>query len=263
MDEKLFGVESMSAPRVIPVICIEQGKMVKTVKFKNPNYIGDPINAIRIFNDKEVDELAILDIRASKLNQEPNYTLIQEMASECFMPISYGGGIQTVEQAGKLFELGIEKVILGSALLNDQTVLREFSDTFGSQSIVACIEYKKNWLGKIKVTGVSGNKSINDEMEDYATSLQENGCGEILLNNVDMDGTFNGVDITLTKNIINRVSVPVISCGGLASVDEIYHAQQVGITAIAGGSFFVYKNNNPQSILISYPAKKLSSIAAN
>lgn len=246
----------MKRVRVIPVICIDGPKMVKTVKFGKANYLGDPLNAIKIFNEKEVDEIVVLDITASKKNKEPNYQLVQEMAAECFMPLAYGGGIKNIEQARRLFSAGVEKVIVNTAIQNDLTLITAISSHYGSSSTVVSIDVNKNLFGKEKTFFKSATESGAASAEDFAKQCVEAGAGEILLTDVGRDGTFKGLNLELIKKVSALVITPVIACGGVNSLTDMYRGITAGASAIAAGSFFAYKNNDVNSILINYPSQE-------
>jgi imidazole glycerol-phosphate synthase subunit HisF len=242
--------------RFIPVLTIEgpSPRLVKTVKFKKPNYLGDPINAIKIFNDKMVDEIVILDISASRQGREPNFELIYEMAGECFSPLGYGGGITNFEQVKKLFKLGVEKIILNSATPNGEQLIRDSAELFGSQSVVACIDVRKKLFGPVKPHFFSATKSGSEDVIDWAHKLVSWGVGELIVQDVDRDGTFEGLNHALIKEVAEAVNVPVIACGGARSLEDM----ELAITSseasgVAAGSLFVYRNNDPKSILINYP----------
>lgn len=243
-------------PRIIPVLAIQGQQLVKTIKFDKPKYIGDPINAIKIFNEKETDELVILDIRASVKSMEPNYKLIEEMAGEAFMPVGYGGGISTYEQAKKVFDCGVEKVILNSVCMENPKVISDVAAQYGNQSVVACVDYKKTFLGKIKPVFYSGTKSVSEDLLTWVKRLQDLGAGEIILQNVERDGTFEGFDMPTIKKIASEINVPLVPCGGAHSVSEMIGTiAETGASAAAAGSIFVFKNNNRESILINYNNK--------
>lgn len=247
----------MRRVRIIPVLLIKGNGLYKTVKFKKPNYIGDPINAVKIFNDKEVDELLILDITASKDSKEPRYDYLKDICSEAFMPLGYGGGINSFDMASKLFNLGFEKVIINSTLYNDNfKLITEVASTFGAQSVVVSIDYMKGLFSGNKPHYFSGTKSNSIKIEDLAKKCEDNGAGEIILNSIDRDGTFAGLDLDAVKLVSKAVTIPLVACGGLNSLSNAYDAVKSGASAIAAGSFFVYKNNNTQSILINYPSQK-------
>lgn len=244
----------MERARIIPVLTIDQRKLVKTVKFKKPNYIGDPVNAIKIFNDKMVDEIVVLDITASTQGREPNYELIYEMASECFSPLGYGGGVSTFEQAQRIFSLGVEKVILNTVVKTQPELIQQIADTYGSQSVVVSIDVKKKLLGGKKPHFKSGTESSSENLIDFALKMEKAGAGELLVNKIDADGTFAGYDRALIQEIASAVNIPVVACGGAASFQDMTQIiSETQASAAAAGSVFVYKGNNTNSILISYP----------
>jgi cyclase len=242
----------MAHPRVIPCLLLQGRGLVKTLRFDRPKYVGDPINAIRIFNDKEVDELMVLDIVASRQRGEPDFELIQQFASECFMPVCYGGGIRTLAQVEQLFRIGIEKVCIQTAGLDHPDLIRAVADNFGSQSVVASIDVKRNWLGRAKVYG-SASRQLRDlpwqEQVDRAAAA---GAGEILLNSVDRDGTMQGLDLVLIREASDRLSIPLIAVGGVGSLQDIQAGIAAGADAIAAGAFFVFHGPH-RAVLISYP----------
>ena len=246
----------MNRVRIIPVLTIDGQSLVKTVKFKRPNYLGDPINAIKIFNDKEVDEIAVLDITASVKKRGPDFKLIEEMASECFMPMAYGGGITKIEEIKTLFSLGVEKIILNSALLENENLIADAAEQYGSQSVLVSFDVKKNLLGQYKASFLNAQKNTKTELSELAVKYQTLGAGEVLLHNVDKDGTFGGLDYSLIKNISTSLKIPLIACGGVNSLEDMLRGIQSGASAIAAGSFFAYRNNDTKSILISYPSQK-------
>ncbi|MGU9805361.1 UNVERIFIED_CONTAM: imidazole glycerol phosphate synthase subunit HisF [Pseudomonas sp. CM11] len=243
----------MQRKRVIPCLLLKDRGLVKTVKFKSPKYIGDPVNAIRIFNEKEVDELVLLDIEASLSGREPDYELIAEVAGECFMPICYGGGICTLEHAQKIFSLGIEKIALNSAALVDIELLRKIADQFGSQSVVCSIDCKKSLLGRYSVYSQAGMKDTKISPIEWARKVEAAGAGEIFLNSIDRDGMMQGYDISLIKSVVAAVDIPVIACGGAGSIADLNEPfEKAGVSAVAAGSFFVFHGKH-KAVLISYP----------
>jgi cyclase len=243
----------MLKTRVIPVLLLRNRGLVKTIKFKNPKYVGDPINAIKIFNEKEVDELIFLDIDATKKNREPDYQIIEDFASECFMPVCYGGGITNIKQVKKLFTLGIEKVSLNSTVMQNKNFIREAVAIFGSQSIVVTIDIKKSIFGKYQIYNHSSKKSIKTPYLEYIREVESLGIGEILINNVDLDGTQNGYDIELLKEIVKVVNVPVVACGGAKGLDDFKKVkEEAKVSAVAAGSFFVFQGKH-NAVLITYP----------
>ena len=238
--------------RVIPVLGFTKGKLVKTIKFKSPNYIGDPINAIKIFNDKEVDEIVVIDIRASKENYSIDFDLIEQFASECFMPLAYGGGIKTFEDAEKIFKLGVEKVILNSILKKNKKLVSQIASSFGNQSVICSLDIKKNIFGKYHVYFNSGTKKSKTPLFELIEELQHLGAGEILITSIDRDGTFLGYDKTLLNLVNEKVKTPLIINSGAGDKNDFSFALENGADAAAASSVFVYKNQNPNSILISY-----------
>jgi len=243
-------------PRVIPVLLLNEGGLVKTIKFGKQVYIGDPINAIRLFNDMEVDELVLLDISASKCNKDPDFELIKDAVSEAFMPICYGGGVKNLEQMRDLFHLGIEKVALNAALLNDSGLLTAAVEEFGSQSIVASIDIKKTLVGQYKVFNHTKNKSMSFKVLEYIRSVEKQGAGEIFINAVDKDGVMKGYDLEMIKVISEQTSVPLITCGGGASVSDLKSATNAGACAAAAGSMFIFQGKQ-KGVLINYPSQSM------
>lgn len=243
----------MQSYRVIPTLLLKGEGLVKTVKFKDPHYVGDPRNAIRIFNEKEVDELVFLDIMASKENRGPNFKMLQEIASECFMPVGYGGGIRTVEAARKIFNIGIEKVILNTAALETPELVSAVADISGSQSVVVSIDVKKSWKGAYRVYAHSRKKKLKRDVLEYAQEMEEKGAGEIIINSVDRDGTYEGYDLALVSEVSRHVNIPVIASGGASSLQNLKEAVlEAGASAVTAGSLFIYHGVN-KAVLINYP----------
>ena len=238
--------------RVIPALLLRNDALVKTTQFKDPKYVGDPINVIRIFNEKEVDELMLLDITASKERREPNYTLIEKIAGECFMPLAYGGGIRNVVQARQLFSLGVEKICLQTAVLENPNFISELINEFGSQSVIVSIDVKKNWLGKPKLYQSVSGKLMDVAWVDMLCELVLAGAGEVLLNSVDKDGTLTGPDLSLIEQASVAVDVPLIALGGVSSLPDIKASVVAGASAVAAGAFFVYHGSH-RAVLITYP----------
>lgn len=238
--------------RVIPALLLRRGGLVKTLKFKDPKYVGDPINAIRIFNEKEVDELMVLDIEASKSGQEPNYPLIEEFAGECFMPLAYGGGVSTVERAARLFDLGVEKVCLQTAALRNPELVSQLAGRFGSQSVVVSIDVKRDWRGKPQPFASAEGRILGETWLGLAQRVVAAGAGELLLNAVDRDGTLAGPDLDLIRQASAGVTVPVIAVGGVSSLGDIKACVECGASAVAAGAFFVFHGPH-RAVLITYP----------
>jgi cyclase len=228
--------------------------LVKTIKFAEPKYVGDPINAIRIFNEKEVDELMVLDITASKEGREPDYALIEEFAGECFMPLSYGGGVRSVEQARRLFALGIEKVCVQSAALEDLRLVTGIAEQFGTQSVLVSVDVKKNWLGKHRLYSSRSSSTINRDWLEFMKAAVAAGAGEIVLNSVDRDGCMQGMDVELIRIATASITVPLIAMGGVGRIRDISSALRIGVSGVAVGSFFVFHGPH-RAVLITYPTR--------
>ena len=242
----------MIKPRIIPQLLLKNNQLVKTINFKSPKYVGDPINVIRIFNEKEVDEIILLDIDAS-LNNKINFKFLEKIAGECFMPICYGGGIKTFDDAKTLFSLGFEKISLNQALFNNTELITKISRVFGAQSVVASINIKKNFFRKLVIFDYLNKKKLNINIIDLIKKSIMAGCGELLLNFVDNDGRLCGLD---QKNYIDLklddLEIPVIISGGINSVENIEKIFSNNITAVAAGAFFIYHGPH-RAVLISYP----------
>jgi imidazole glycerol-phosphate synthase subunit HisF len=238
--------------RIIPCLLLRQSGLVKTIKFSNPKYVGDPINAIRIFNEKEVDELMVLDIDASKDGSEPNYALLEQLAGECFMPLCYGGGIRTVAQARQLFSLGVEKICLQTAALGDVAIITAIAERFGSQSVVVSVDVKTNWLGKRMLYSAASGKMLPRPWMGFLQQAVAAGAGEALLNAVDRDGVMQGMDIELIREASMALSIPLIAVGGVGKLADIKAAVNAGASAVAAGAFFVFHGPH-RAVLITYP----------
>ena len=245
----------MRRKRVIPVLTLDNEKLVKTIRFKNPNYIGDPVNAVKIFNEKEVDEIVLLDISASKENREPNYSKIEEICSEAFMPFAYGGGIKDLDQVDKLFKLGIEKVILNTILVDGLELVRQAADKYGSQSIVASVDVKKSIFGKYQVHVKSGSKKVKHNLQDYLNLVLSSGVGELIITSIDHDGTYKDYDFQLLKIVSSMCDIPVVACGGAKDLNSFKTAILSGASAVAAGSLFIYRGKT-NGILINYPSQE-------
>lgn len=229
---------------------------MKTVRFKNPTYIGDPINAVKIFNEKEVDELVLLDVEASPKKERPSFKELEQIAQEAFMPIGYGGGIRTVQDAETLFKIGFEKVIVNSAFAHDPSLIRTLSDKFGSQSVVVSIDVKKNMFGSIGTYGLRGTKKTDWMVQEHAQMAQEMGAGEIILQSIDRDGTMEGYDIAMLEQVCREVSIPVVALGGAGKIEDLKDAIVLGnASAAAAASMFVYQGKL-KGILIQYPRRE-------
>lgn len=243
--------------RVFPVLLLKDGGLVKTIQFRQPKYVGDPLNAVRIFNDKEIDELVILDISAGHANAGPPLALIEQIAGECFVPLCYGGGIRTMQDVQELFRIGVEKVSLNTAAVENPELIREASDRFGSQSIVVSIDVKHDWLRRCRAYVRGGTRCSN--MDPVALALQsvQQGAGEILLTSIERDGTGRGYDIELVRSLSAAVNVPVVACGGAATLEDIRAVlREGGASAAAAGSMFVFHGRH-RAVLISFPTPEV------
>ncbi|MDN5205658.1 AglZ/HisF2 family acetamidino modification protein [Fulvivirgaceae bacterium BMA10] len=247
----------MRRVRVIPVLLVSNRRLIKTIKFKDEVYVGDPINAIKIFNDKEVDELLVLDISATPQARGPNMELIKDIADECFMPLGYGGGINTPEEIKSILNAGVEKVILNTSAYRKSELITQGADTFGSQSIVVSIDVRKNMFGKYVIHVNSGNDKVSVPLIEYCQNVQELGAGEIVINSINNDGIQSGYDQKLIKMVSDSVSIPVVACGGATSIDDFRDAiLSSGASAVAAGSMFVFKGKH-RAVLINYPAQSI------
>lgn len=242
----------MENVRVIPILLLKDMGLYKSVKFKDHKYVGDPINAIKIFNEKEVDELVFLDINASVNNTEPNYQMLADIASECFMPLCYGGGIKNLAQIEKILYSGVEKVSINTASVDDKNLIKEAADKFGSSTIVVSIDAKKGFLSGYTTYTKSGKQSTKRNPVEFAKYVEDQGAGEILLTSIDADGTMGGYDLELIKTVSSRVNIPVIASGGAGSLQHMKEAVDVGASAVAAGSFFVFQGKH-RAVLITYP----------
>lgn len=252
----------MLAPRVIPVLQIDRRRLVKTVRFGGARYIGDPINAVRIFNRKEVDELILLDLTATVEEREPQFDFIREVVSEAFMPVCYGGGVGSLAQMERLFNLGVEKVSLGSAAAALPGLVKDAAAAFGSQSVVVCIDHKSRLFGGQKVVVNRGRRDLASPPADFARAVADAGAGEILLQSVDRDGTMKGYDLSTLVEVAARVRTPVVVCGGAGSLSDLAAAIRAGAAGVAAGSLFVFQGRL-RAVLISYPSREeLATLAA-
>lgn len=241
----------MLQTRIIPILLLKNQGLVKSIKFKNEKYIGDPINAIKIFNEKEVDELIILDIMASINKKEPNYELIKDFASECFMPLCYGGGVNNISQMEKIYSLGIEKISLNTVAIENINLIKEASCNFGSQSIVVSLDIKKGLFGQSVYTS-RGKKKIKGNIQELVLKYQDAGAGELLINSIDKDGTMTGYDLDLINEISSILDIPVVACGGAGCLNDLKKGKEAGASALAAGAFFVFHGKH-RAVLITYP----------
>lgn len=247
----------MNKTRVIPILLLRGQGLVKTMKFKDPRYIGDPINAVRIFNEKEVDELVFLDIAATKEGRGPDYDLLSEITGEAFMPMAYGGGITTLDQIQSILRLGFEKIIINSAAYGNINLIAEAVAIYGSQSIVGCIDVRKSLLGRYELYSSSGCTKQNIGLTDHLISLSKSGVGELLVNAIDRDGLMGGYDLKLLREVSSAVDVPIVACGGAGNINHLAQAvHEGGASAVAAGSMFVYMGPH-KAVLINYPERKV------
>lgn len=245
----------MLRPRIIPSLLLQDNGLVKTVNFKNPKYVGDPINAVRIFNEKAVDELAIFDIDATAKGLEPNYSLIERIANQSRMPLCYGGGVKTVEQAQKIFGLGIEKIALSSSVLQNPELITQIADRVGGQSVIVVLDVKKKLFGGYEVFTHNGKKATGINPFDFVEKAQKLGAGEIVINSIDQDGVMKGYDMNLIDKIREKISLPLTVLGGAGSLQDIEKViQKHEIIGVAAGSLFVFKGVY-KAVLINYPTK--------
>lgn len=242
----------MDSARIIPCLLIKDNRLVKTKNFKNPVYVGDPINAARIFSEKEVDELIILDIDATIKKKEPSYDLIAEIAGECFMPVAYGGGVSNLEQVRKLIRSGVEKIVVNSAVCKNYNLIKEIAQVYGSQAVVVAVDVKKSFLGGYKVLSHSGTLDTNLNLEKYISELVIAGAGEIFINSIDRDGLMEGYDLELISLVSKNTTIPVVASGGAGSLEHFHQALGAGASAVAAGSMFVFYGKH-RAVLISYP----------
>ena len=246
----------MALKRIMPCLLYDGSGLVKTIKFKKPSYIGDPINAIKIFNEKEVDELILIDIFASKQKRKPNFDKIADMASEAFMPFAYGGGVKTFEDFATLYKLGVEKVIVNSLIQEDPNIIKKVIDSYGAQAVVACIDFKKPMFGSTAPYSYIGHK-IKYNLNEYASYLSKDlGVGELMLNSIDKEGTWEGFDDEIISSILNSVEIPVIACGGCGSIEDLKTVlYKTNANAAAIGSMAVYSKKG-MGVLINFPNRE-------
>ena len=243
----------MLRTRVIPCLLLKNLGLVKTIKFKDPTYLGDPINIVKIFNDKEVDELIFLDITATVENKSPPFELLAKIATECFMPLGYGGGIHRVESIERILNLGVEKIVVNSYAVENPPFIKAAAGLAGSQAIVASIDVKKNHLGEYEVYTHSGQMATGLHPVRHAKEMERQGAGELLLTSIDRDGTMQGYDLELIKQVSEAVGIPVVASGGAATVQHLADGVRLGgASAAAAGSMFVFQGPH-RAVLISYP----------
>lgn len=244
----------MLRPRIIPCLLVHEDGLVKTVKFKDPKYVGDPINAVKIFNEKEADELIVLDIDATVNGREPNFRMIAQLAAECRMPLCYGGGVRTVEHAKRIISLGVEKVAISAAATENPTLISNIASEIGRQSVVVVLDFKSNFFGKQEVWTHNGRRNTGKSPLALALQAESLGAGEIVVNSIERDGQMKGYDIKLAKQLRETVRLPISVLGGAGSLNDISELfEACGVVGAAAGSFFVFKGAF-RAVLISYPS---------
>ena len=244
----------MLRTRVIPCLLLRNLGLVKTTKFKDPTYLGDPINIVKIFNDKEVDELIFLDITATIEGASPPFQLLSKITTECFMPLGYGGGIRRIEDVERILNLGVEKIVVNSYAIDKPLFIKEAADIAGSQAVVVSIDVKKNRGGDYEVYTHSGQKATGQDPVQHAIQMEKQGAGEILLTSIDRDGTMQGYDLELISKVSRAVGIPVVACGGARTLLDLVEAvRDGGASAAAAGSMFVFHGPH-RAVLISYPS---------
>ena len=246
----------MFRPRVIPVLLLKDLGLVKTIKFMNPQYIGDPINAVKIFNDLKVDEIVFLDITATQQKRHIQLDFIRKVSDEANMPFAIGGGIKTIKEIRNILENGAEKVILNTTSVENPRFIKEAADVFGSSTIVACMDVKKNIFGKYQLVYKNAKKKAKDDPIEFAQKIEKYGVGEIIVQSVNRDGTYSGYDIEIIKKISKSVSVPVVALGGAADYNDFKEVVDTGFaSAVAAGSLFLYHGPR-RAVLINFPTQK-------
>ena len=248
----------MSIERIIPCLLVKSGGLYKTVKFKSPTYLGDPINVVKIFSDKEADEIIVLDIEATPSKRGPDFDLLRDIAAQAFMPVAYGGGVSTLAQMEILYSMGIEKVILDSAAHADHSLVERAAKHFGSQSVEVCLDCRKPlFSSSYAVYAARGRRKVSSSVIEVARQFESLGAGEIVLNNIDRDGTMQGYNHSLLKLVTSSLSIPVVALGGAHSLDEMHRAiHESGVSAAAAGSLFSFRWPE-RAVLINYPKNRL------
>lgn len=245
----------MLKPRITPCLLLKDKGLVKTQKFSDPKYVGDPINAVKIFNEKEVDELMVLDIDASVKNTEPDFELIRKLAVECRMPLCYGGGVKTVEHAMKIISIGAEKVAISSEAIKNPAIISHIAKAVGTQSVVMVIDIKYTGIfKKPEIMIQNGKKSSGKDFIEFIKEIEKLGAGEIVINSVDRDGMGNGYDINLVRKVRDLVSIPITVMGGAGKMDDLKELiDEFGVIGASAGSLFVFKGKY-KAVLINYPS---------
>jgi imidazole glycerol-phosphate synthase subunit HisF len=243
----------MLQTRIIPTLLLRNESLVKTIRFGRFTYVGDPCNTVRIFNELEVDELLFLDISATLEKRSPNRKVLKEIASECFMPLAYGGGVRTIEDTKVLFEIGFEKIVINSYSVENPSFIRQLSERYGNQAIIASIDVRKNFRHQYGVYTHAGKKNVHRHPVEWAKQLENLGAGEILLTNIDREGTWSGYDLELTKMVAEAVTIPVIAHGGAGNINHIEDAVKQGkASAVALGSMVVFQKQG-MGVLVNFP----------
>ncbi|HYM37644.1 MAG TPA: AglZ/HisF2 family acetamidino modification protein [Nitrospiraceae bacterium] len=244
-------------PRVIPVLLLKENVLYKTVRFRNATYVGDPRIAVKIFNDKGADEIVLLDIAATCERRKPNFKLIGEIAGECFMPMAYGGGVREIDDVRTILKLGVEKVVINTAAVENPGFVTEAARINGSSSVVVSIDARRTLFGRYRVCTHAGTRRTSLDPVAFARRMAEAGAGEILINSIDRDGTLKGYDLSLTRSVADAVDVPVVACGGAGSVEDFRTVfRETPASAAAAGSFFVFQGPH-RAVLITYPTEEL------
>jgi len=243
-------------PRIIPTLLLSKNTLVKTINFKDPSYIGDPINTLRIFNELEADELILLDIRASIEGRVPNFDLLDKISKECFMPLAYGGGLKNIEEVRKIFKIGFEKIIINSSSYTNPSLIKQIAEEFGSQSLIIAIDYKKDFLRRNKTYYLSGTEKIGQDVLDWCLEMESLGAGEIMLTCIDAEGTWNGLPLDFISEIDNKINIPLIAHGGTAKAEDIEDLfSNSKVSAVALGNMVIYQKEG-MGVLVNMPNRE-------
>ena len=241
-------------PRVIPALLLQDGGLVKTVAFRDARYVGDPINTVRIFNDKQVDEIVLLDIGATRTGRGPDEAAIEQIAAEAFMPVGYGGGVTSLAQARRLIQLGVEKVVINTAAIDDPALIREIADVLGSSTIVVSMDAQRRPDGTYEVRARGATQATGRDARAHAEAMAAAGAGELLLQSIDRDGSMAGYDLELVRQVASAVEIPVVACGGAGSLEDVASViSEGGASAAAAGSLFVFHGKH-RAVLVTYPS---------
>lgn len=241
--------------RVIPCLLTDHRSLVKTIAFRNPRYIGDPLNAARIFNMKEVDELMLLDITATRRGRAPDVDFLRRLSDECSMPLTVGGGIRNIEDARALVQAGVEKVVLDSGARRDRNLIGLTASQFGSQAVVVCLDVKRTLFGRPGVYDYAADKILKEDPTVTAAEYEKSGAGELLVFSADRDGSMSGYDLEVIRSVSDAVSIPVIACGGAGRLAHLREAASAGASAVAAGSLFVYHGPR-RAVLVNFPDRE-------